>query len=110
MKRPNEPQNKSNPEATMSDRLVDLKTLTNDIGELTSMREILQMAIRKEDSSYGFYLIASERSCNRMEKELFLRLAKEELLHKQNLERQLEEVEARTFTDRAMSSGEISDV
>jgi rubrerythrin len=110
MKRPNEPQNKNKAEATMSDRFVDLKMPTNDIGELTSMREILEMAIRKEDSSYGFYLIASQRSCNRMEKELFLRLAKEELLHKQNLERQLEEVEARTFTDRAMSGGEVSDV
>jgi rubrerythrin len=110
MKQSREPKNKIKSEAPMSERLVDLKTLTNDIGELTSMSEILKMAIRKEDSSYGFYLIASQRSCNRMEKELFLRLAKEELLHKQNLERQLEEVEARTFTDRAMSGGEVSDV
>jgi rubrerythrin len=110
MKQPGQSKNKTKVEAIMSDPLANLKTLTNDIGELTSMSEILKMAISKEESSYGFYLIASQRSCNRMEKELFLRLAKEELLHKQNLERQLEEVEARTFTDRAMSGGEVSDM
>jgi rubrerythrin len=110
MKRASHINRKVQAEAKMSDRLVDLKSLTNDISELTSMREILEMAIRKEDSSYHFYLIAHDRSCNRMEKELFLRLAKEELVHKQNLERQLEEVVARVFTDRALSSGEVTDV
>lgn len=94
----------------MSDRLVSLKSLTEDISELTSMREILEMAIKKEEASYSFYIIAHERACNRIEKELFLRLAKEELVHKQNLERQLDEVVATIFTDRALSGGEISDL
>jgi rubrerythrin len=44
-----------------------------------------------------------------VDKELFLRLAQEELLHKQNLLRQLEEVSARLFTDSALSSGEFSE-
>jgi rubrerythrin len=110
MKQAKAPKHKFQPEAAMSDRLTNLKSLTDDIGELTSMREILEMAIKKEDSSYSFYVIAHERACNRVEKELFLRLAKEELVHKQNLERQLEEVVARAFTDRALSGGEISDM
>lgn len=79
-----------------------------DIGELTSIREILEMAIRREESSHEFYMIAHDRACNKVEKDLFYRLAQEELTHKQNLQRQLEEVKARIFTDQALSGGEIS--
>lgn len=79
-----------------------------DIGELTSIREILEMAIRREESSHEFYMIAHDRACNKVEKDLFYRLAQEELTHKQNLQRQLEEVKARIFTDQALSGGEVS--
>lgn len=89
--------------------LANLKALSDDIGELTSIREILEIAVQREDSAHHFYLMASERACNRVDKELFLRLAQEELLHKQNLQRQLEEVHARLFTDSALSAGEFSE-
>jgi len=88
--------------------IAGLKDLSSDIDELASMRDILEMAIRREESAHEFYMIAHSRACHRMDKELFLRLAQEELLHKQNLQRQLDEVNARIFTDAAMSSGEIS--
>ncbi len=92
----------------MSEGIKDLKSISNEIGELTSMLEILEMAIRREESSHNFYMIAHQRACHRVDKELFLRLAQEELMHKQNLQRQLDEVSARIFTDQAMSGGEIS--
>ncbi len=86
-----------------------IMSISADIGEVSSIREILEMAIRREEASHGFYMIAHQRSCHRVDKELFLRLAQEELLHKQNLQRQLDEVNARLFTDRALSAGEISE-
>lgn len=87
--------------------LGEVSSLTEEIGELTSIREILEMAIRREDTSHSFYMIAHQRACHKVDKDIFLRLAQEELLHKQNLQRQLEEVNARLFTDSAMSGGEI---
>ncbi len=86
----------------------NISEISNEIGDLTSIREILEMAIRREESAHEFYLVAHQRACHRVDKEIFLRLAQEELLHKQNLQRQLEEVNARIFTDSAMSGGEIS--
>jgi rubrerythrin len=88
----------------MKDGLNEIK----DIGDLTSVREILEMAIKKEESAHLFYMIAHDRACNKVEKDLFLQLAQEELVHKQNLQRQLEEIKARMFTDQALSSGEVS--
>jgi rubrerythrin len=88
--------------------LAGIKSISDDIDEIASMRDILEMAIRREESSHQFYMIAHSRACHRVDKELFLRLAQEELLHKQNLQRQLDEVEARILTDAAMSGGEIS--
>ncbi len=90
-----------------TDALRDLKTLSDDVGELTSIKEILEMAIRREASSYDFYMMAHQRACQKADRELFRRLAEEELTHKQNLQRQLEEVQARIYTDQALSGGEI---
>ncbi|MFH1861397.1 MAG: ferritin family protein [bacterium] len=81
--------------------------MSEKIDEMATICDILQMAIRREEASYHFYMQAYERAVLRVEKELFYRLAQEELLHKQNLERQLEEANCRTFTDRALSAGDI---
>jgi rubrerythrin len=98
------------PEAkAQPDSLKDLSGLTQKPGELNSIKEILEVAVQREDSAHQFYMMAHERACNRVDKEMFLRLAQEELLHKQNLLRQLEEVNARLFTDSALSSGEFSE-
>lgn len=91
------------------DSLKDLSGLTQSMGELTSIKEILEVAVQREESAHQFYMMAHERACNRVDKELFFRLAQEELLHKQNLLRQLEEVSARLFTDSALSSGEFAE-
>jgi rubrerythrin len=87
--------------------LENIKTLTNEMSELNSIREILEVAIQREESAHAFYLMAHDKACNKIEKELFLKLAQEELLHKQNLARQLDEVKARMFTDQALSGGEF---
>ncbi|MCX6640024.1 MAG: hypothetical protein NTW14_06025 [bacterium] len=91
----------------MAGGLEDIKSLSREIGELTSIKEILEIAIDREESARAFYMMAHTRACNTVEKELFLKLAQEELLHKQNLSRQLEEVKARLFTDQALSCGEV---
>jgi len=100
---------KGEAQATKSEGLGNIKALSDDIGELTSIKEILQVAVLREESAYNFYMIAHDRACNRVDKELFVRLAQEELLHKQNLLRQLEEVSARLFTDSALSAGEFAE-
>lgn len=91
----------------MKDGLKNIKSMTDEIDELTSIQEILKMAIKKEDSAHTFYMVAHNCACHPVDKELLLRLAQEELLHKQNLQRQLEEVKARIFTDQALSCGEF---
>lgn len=91
----------------MTGRSRKTTTAEQEIEELTSMCEILEMAIKREESSYSFYMQARERATGRAEKELFYRLAQEELVHKQNLQRQKTDLDCQRFTDQALSGGEI---
>ena len=71
--------------------------------ELLSMREILQIAIQREEQSYAFYKDARDRCSTRAEREMFDRLMDQELEHKRILVEQLEALEAQMDIDRALS-------
>lgn len=73
------------------------------ISELTTMREILEMAMKRESDSYNFYLTAAERAQTQAEKRMFLALAEEEQGHRDSLAHQLEEVMAQLEIDRAIT-------
>lgn len=67
------------------------------------MREILEMAMKRENDSYNFYLTASERAQTVYEKRMFLALAEEEQGHRDALAKQLDEVLAQLEIDRAIT-------
>ncbi len=71
--------------------------------ELISMREILQMAIHREEESYQFYLRARQCARTPAEAEMFNKLAAQEIQHKKTLEDQLAEIDAQLDIDRALS-------
>ena len=73
------------------------------ISDLMSMQDILRLAIEREEDARAFYLQARERARTPFEEELFDRLAQQELQHKNDLEKQLQEIEAQIETDRALS-------
>ena len=77
-----------------------------EITELTSMREILEMAMEREKSALEFYTQAADKSVLRAEKEMFLKLAEEEKVHHRKLQQQLEEIQAQLEIDRAIT-GEL---
>lgn len=78
-------------------------TSEKNIQELGSMKEILEGAIQREESSYRFYLEAKALSRTPTEAALFDALANEELVHKQKLASQLEAILAQIEIDRALS-------
>lgn len=71
--------------------------------ELLSMREILQIAIEREEQSFAFYREARDRSSTRAEREMFEKLMDQEREHKRILVEQLEALEAQMDIDRALS-------
>lgn len=76
------------------------------ITELTSMREILEMAIEREKKSLEFYRTAATQATTKVERELFERLAEEEVRHHEQLTMQLEGILAQMEIDRAIT-GEL---
>ncbi|MBN2355949.1 hypothetical protein JXO59_07535 [candidate division KSB1 bacterium] len=71
--------------------------------ELTSMREILQIAIKREEEAYHFYIRARQVARTPVEVEMFTKLAEQESQHKKALEDQLTEIDAQLEIDRALS-------
>ena len=71
--------------------------------ELTSMREILLIAIQREEEAYAFYLRARPSARTPVEADMFTRLAAQEAQHKKDLEDQLAEINAQLEIDRALS-------
>ncbi len=71
--------------------------------QLNSMREILQIAIRREEEAYSFYISARQCARTPAEEEMFSRLAAQEMQHKRALEIQLEEIHNQLDMDRALS-------
>lgn len=74
--------------------------------ELKAQAEILKQAIDREKASYDFYMAASNATKKKYEKDVYVQLANEELVHRDDLSRQLEEVEAQMEMEAAMAGGE----
>lgn len=77
----------------------DEDTITNS----TSMEEILKIAIRRADHAYTFDKAAAERAQMRTTKEMFMRMAEEEIEHRDKLKKELEELIDQTKIDEALS-------
>lgn len=77
------------------------------ISELTTMREIVEMAMKREMDSVAFYTTAAERSTNEIERKMFLELVEEEKGHRDALKHQLEEIDAQLDIDRAITGDSI---
>ena len=73
------------------------------ISELTTMREIVEMAMKREQDSVAFYTTAAERAQTSMEKKMFLELVEEEKGHRDALAHQLDEILAQLEVDRAIT-------
>jgi len=74
-----------------------------DFEELNSMKEILRIAIGREEEAYHFYIHARQCARTPAEAEMFTRLAAQEAQHKKALEDQLSEINAQLDIDRALS-------
>lgn len=68
-----------------------------------SLIETLETAIKREEESNKFYLDAAALAALPNQKKLLLRLADEELCHRENLIRLLQAIKAQTEIDRAIS-------
>ncbi|NOY77305.1 MAG: hypothetical protein GXO76_05490 [Calditrichaeota bacterium] len=68
-----------------------------------SLKDILGVAIEREEQSYHFYMEALAKAVTPAEKKLLQELAKEELLHKEKLEKQLEDLIAQRDVDQAIT-------
>ncbi|MBD3375515.1 hypothetical protein GF406_10805 [candidate division KSB1 bacterium] len=78
-----------------------MTALNND--ELVSMQDILRMAIEREQEAYEFYIKAKEHARTPVEEQMFQELADEELVHKEELEKKLQDLDAQADIDRALS-------
>jgi len=68
-----------------------------------SLTETLETAIKREEESNKFYLDAAAMAAIPSQKKILLRLADEELCHRENLIRLLQAINAQTEIDRAIS-------
>ena len=75
----------------------------NEAEKLKSMREILLVAIKREEEAYTFYISARQCARSTTEEEMFTRLAAQEMQHKRVLEIQLDEINNQLEIDRALS-------
>lgn len=74
--------------------------------ELKAQADILKQAIEREKASYDFYAAASKATKKKYEKAMYDQLANEELVHRDDLSRQLEEIEAQMEMEAAVAGGE----
>jgi rubrerythrin len=73
------------------------------ITDLTSMKEILEIAIRRAEDSYAFDQTAAERAQIKTTKGMFLQMAEEEIEHKAKLQKELEELITQIQIDEAIA-------
>jgi rubrerythrin len=78
--------------------------------ELKAQAEILKQAIEREKGSYDFYVAASRNTKKIYEKQIYDRLAQEELVQRDDLSRQLEEKEAEIEMEAALAEGENKEI
>ncbi|MBI4720371.1 MAG: hypothetical protein HY770_03940 [Chitinivibrionia bacterium] len=68
-----------------------------------SLETTLETGIKREEESNRFYLDAAARAATPCQKKLLLRLAEEELGHRENLIQLLQAARAQAEIDRAIS-------
>jgi|GEM_PF-4901440 len=71
--------------------------------ELKAQAEILKQAIAREKTSHDFYVAASKATKKKYEKDIYDQLALEEMVHRDDLARQLEEIEAQIEMEAALT-------
>lgn len=74
--------------------------------ELKAQAEILKTAIDREKASHDFYADAAKTTKKKHEKDLYNELALEEMVHRDDLARQLVEIEAQIELESALAEGE----
>jgi rubrerythrin len=74
--------------------------------ELKAQAEILKQAVEREKASHSFYAAASKATKKKYEKDIYDQLALEEMVHRDDLSRQLEEIEAQIEVESALAAGE----
>lgn len=74
--------------------------------ELKAQAEILKKAIEREKVSHDFYVDAAKAAKKKYEKDLYNQLALEEMVHRDDLARQFEEIEAQIEMESALAEGE----
>ncbi|MFI5173280.1 MAG: hypothetical protein ACHQKY_00370 [Terriglobia bacterium] len=77
--------------------------------ELKAQAEILREAIGRERASHDFYVAASKSTKRKYERDMYDQLAREEMVHRDDLARQLEEVEAQIEMESALTEDSESD-
>jgi rubrerythrin len=77
--------------------------------ELKAQAEILREAIGRVKASHDFYVAASRSTKKKYEKDIHDQLALEEMVHRDDLSRQLEEVEAQIEMESALAEGSGKD-
>jgi rubrerythrin len=77
--------------------------------ELKAQAEILKQAVVREKTSHDFYVAASKATKKKYEKDVYDRLALEEMVHRDDLARQLEEIEAQIEMESALSDDSEED-
>ncbi|MBZ5536174.1 MAG: hypothetical protein LAO31_09485 [Acidobacteriia bacterium] len=77
--------------------------------ELKAQAEILKQAVDREKASHDFYVVASKATKRKYEKDIYDRLAMEEMVHRDDLARQLEEVEAQIEVESALAEDSETD-
>ena len=70
------------------------KDLMHQITELEERMEALIIAIPKEEAAYHFYLDLANSTKHEGTRKMFLQLAEQELNHKGNLEKFVDEIQA----------------
>ena len=77
--------------------------------ELKAQAEILKQAVEREKASHDFYVAASKATKKKYERDIYDRLALEEMVHRDDLARQLEEVEAQIEVESAVAEDSEKD-
>ena len=81
------------------------KNHTQQIAELEERMEALIIAIPKEEAAYHFYLDLANTTAHEGTRKMFLHLADQELDHKGNLERFVQEIESELARLKAEQAG-----
>ncbi len=78
------------------------KKIKEQIKELEERMEALIIAVPKEDAAYHFYLDLAHTTQHEGTRKMFLKLADQEIEHKHNLEKFVEEIQQELIRLKAL--------